>query len=348
MTSDAGGAARILGRLGSADGKGIVRMEDRFDTDIDDVWSALTDPSLLARWYGMVEGDLRVGGEYRARLYASGWEGTGRVAACEPPRRLLVMAKEPDDPAEGSIEVTLASDGDQTVVVWEERGMPLEYLAAFGAGIQIHVEDLAAYLAGRERCDAKARWAELNPAYEGLAADVSANADTVGNQPAEGQDQILLEFLAVQREAVLAIVEGLHEEAWHRSVVPTGWTPAGLVEHLGGAEFHWFQIVVAGAEIELPEGEEMEPYDPMAAFVTDMSSAEVIAQYRDICARSDAVLAVTPLSAAPRGIHGDPGMEEPPTVRWVVLHMIEETARHAGHLDIARELLDGQTRLGPR
>ncbi len=65
-------------------------------------------------------------------------------------------------------------------------------------------------------------------------------------------------------------------------------------------------------------------------------------------ARSDAVLAVTPLSAPPRGRHGDPEMGEPPDVRWVVLHMIEETARHAGHLDIARELIDGQTGLGPR
>jgi hypothetical protein len=47
----------------------------------------------------------------------------------------------------------------------------------------------------------------------------------------------------------------------------------------------------------------------------------------------------------PRGRHGD---FAPPNVRWVVLHMIEETARHAGHLDIARELLDGTVRLGPR
>ena len=59
-------------------------MEDRFDSDIDDVWSALTDPSRLARWYGEVEGDLRLGGEYRALLFSSGWEGTGRVEACEP------------------------------------------------------------------------------------------------------------------------------------------------------------------------------------------------------------------------------------------------------------------------
>ena len=85
MTSNARAGDRILGSLRSAEGKGIVRMEDRFDTDIDDVWSALTDPSRLARWYGDFEGDLRLGGQFRARLFASGWEGTGRVDAFEPP-----------------------------------------------------------------------------------------------------------------------------------------------------------------------------------------------------------------------------------------------------------------------
>lgn len=94
--------------------------------------------------------------------------------------------------------------------------------------------------------------------------------------------------------------------------------------------------------------EDLPPYDPTAAFVSDRPSAEIIADYRDLCEQSDAVLAVTSLSAAPRGRHGDPEMDEPVNVRWVVLHMIEETARHAGHLDIARELLDGQTGLGPR
>jgi uncharacterized protein YndB with AHSA1/START domain len=67
----------ILGSLSSADGKGIVRMEDRFDTGIDDLWSALTDPSRLARWYGEVEGDLRLGGEFRAHLFSSGWKAQG-------------------------------------------------------------------------------------------------------------------------------------------------------------------------------------------------------------------------------------------------------------------------------
>ncbi len=173
MTSKAVADGRILGSLRSADGKGVVRMEDRFDTDIDDVWSALTDPARLARWYGEVEGDLRLGGEYRARLFSSGWEGTGRVEVCEPPQRLLVRIKDADEPDEGVIEAVLTADADQTIVVWEERGMSLDLLSAYGAGVQIHVEDLADHLAGRERRDdAKARWDELHPTYQELAADL--------------------------------------------------------------------------------------------------------------------------------------------------------------------------------
>jgi uncharacterized protein YndB with AHSA1/START domain len=156
MTSNARPGTRILGSLRSADGKSVVRVEDRFDTDIDDLWSALTDPRRLARWIGEVEGDLRLGGEFRARFFASGWEGTGRVEACESPRRLLLLTEQPGQSDEHVIEATLTADGDQTILVWEERGMPLDHLAAYGAGIQVHVEDLAAHLAGRERCDADA------------------------------------------------------------------------------------------------------------------------------------------------------------------------------------------------
>jgi hypothetical protein len=130
--------------------------------------------------------------------------------------------------------------------------------------------------------------------------------------------------------------------------VPSGWTPAGMVQHLGDAERHWFQRVVTGTETELPWDEGRPAYDPEAAFICDRPAAQVIGYYRQQCARSDAVLAITPLSAAPKGRHGDPAMDEPADVRWIVLHMIEETACHAGHLDIARELLDGRTNLGLR
>src|SRR5919201_373907 len=153
MTSNARAGDRILGSLRSAEGKGIVRMENRFETHVDDLWSALTDPRRLARWLGEVEGDLRLGGEFRAHFFATGWEGTGRVEACEPPQRLLLLTKDADVPYELIDEITLTADGDQTILVIEERGMPLDQLAAYGAGVQIHFEDLAAHLAGHGRRD---------------------------------------------------------------------------------------------------------------------------------------------------------------------------------------------------
>src|ERR1700730_3404912 len=140
--------------------------------------------------------------------------------------------------------------------------------------------------------------------------------DVVGHE-SEADDEMLLDFLRGQREAVLAIVDGLDEDAWHRSVVPTGWTPAGMLEHLGGAEWHWFQGVVAGRQPELPGDldEEQPSYDPLTGVITtDASSAEVGSFYRDQCAQSEAVLAVTPLSAPLQGEHGLGGFE-PPNVR---------------------------------
>src|SRR5947199_10845130 len=111
MTSNAAAGNRIVGTLRTGDGKGVVRMEDRFDTDIGDLWSALTDPGRLARWLGEFEGDLRLGGEFRAR-YFDGWEGTGRVEACEPPRHLLVLTRHVRQADEQAVEATLTADGD--------------------------------------------------------------------------------------------------------------------------------------------------------------------------------------------------------------------------------------------
>ena len=172
MSNNVQGGRRILGSLRSADGTGVVRMQDRYDTDIDDLWAALTDPRRLARWIGEVEGDLRLGGEFRARFFSSGWEGTGRVEACQPPDRWLVRTADADDPDEHEIEARLTADGDHTILVIEERGIPVDQLAAYGAGIQVHVEDLAAHLVGQERRDVGERWTDLLPSYQQLAASI--------------------------------------------------------------------------------------------------------------------------------------------------------------------------------
>ena len=181
MTSNPRPGPRILGSLRSAGGKGVVRIEDRYSTGIEDLWSALTDPGRLASWYGQVEGDLRLGGQFRLHVEDADSDATGRVEACEPPRRLLVTNRETDEsclrgtgaaPYDEVIEATLTADGDRTILAIEIRGLPLDKIAFYGAGWQIHAESLAAHLAGRARGDTEARWAELVPPYQDLAANI--------------------------------------------------------------------------------------------------------------------------------------------------------------------------------
>jgi uncharacterized protein YndB with AHSA1/START domain len=175
MSGNAQAGARILGSLRTEDGLGVVRMEDRFDTSIEDLWAAITDPARLARWYGKVEGDLRVGVEFDFHI-PDALEGKGRVDACEPPQHLLVTMRDedpgPGQPEETVTEAWLTADGDQTILVVEDRGLPLHLLHFYGAGVQMHVENLAAHVAGRESVDSEARWEELVPAYEAMAAEL--------------------------------------------------------------------------------------------------------------------------------------------------------------------------------
>lgn len=163
MMSERTGSIRPMGSLRTTEGKAVVRMEDRFQTDVDDMWSAITEPERLARWIAQVDGDLRLGGVFRAS-FTSGWEGQGRVDLCEPPRRLL-LTMSPDSDEQTVIEVELVPDGAMTGLVVEERGLPLGEAAVHGAGWQAHVEDLAAHLAGRPRGDWRTRWNELTPVY---------------------------------------------------------------------------------------------------------------------------------------------------------------------------------------
>src|SRR5580692_2317946 len=116
----------------------------------------------------------------------------------------------------------------------------------------------------------------------------------------DDDSRMLLGFLQYQRYSVLKIVEGLPEDDWQTPVVPSGWTVAGMLAHLGGVEHHWLQHVTTGVGEEPPAGEEAGDeeegtYDPEAAFTCGWSSADLIANYRDECRRSNEVLAVTPL-----------------------------------------------------
>jgi uncharacterized protein YndB with AHSA1/START domain len=181
MTDSTGPHPTILGSLRSAEGAGVVRLEDRYDTTVEDMWDALTDPGRLSRWYGKVEGDLRPGGRFRTYLEAADIEAVGRVEECEPPRRMLLNTRETEDsyergqgvpPFDEVIEVVLTPVGDQTDVVIEIRGLPLDKIAMYGAGWQIHVEHLAAHVSGRDHGDDEARWGQLVAPYQDLARRV--------------------------------------------------------------------------------------------------------------------------------------------------------------------------------
>lgn len=149
--------------------------------------------------------------------------------------------------------------------------------------------------------------------------------------PASTERAALQEYLQAQRDSVVDIVAGLDEEGLHRSVVPSGWSPSGLIMHLAGAERYWCNGLVAGEVI-----------DP------DPVGIPAIQVYREQWEASDRALSEFGLDDAPRGPIPDHQRELARSIRTVLLHLIEETARHAGHLDIARELIDGATGLGPR
>jgi Protein of unknown function (DUF664) len=153
--------------------------------------------------------------------------------------------------------------------------------------------------------------------------------------------EVLLGHLDAQRRHVLGILDGLSEEQLRRPMLPSGWHCLGLVKHLTlSDERYWFRCVVAG------ESTDYFPQEPDGDWKVDPgeSGSDVFEHYRDESRRSDAIIAATPLDAAPQ--QPDPewvswGMEFP-DLRSVVMHVVTETAVHAGHLDAVRELLDGR------
>lgn len=171
MTTTPGPGTRAVCALRRIDDvKGAVCIDDVYDTDIDDLWSTLTDPRRLARWIATVDGHLRLGGRIHAR-FTSGGEFPGRIDVCEPPRHLLVTWN-PATTGEPVMEAMLTPAGAQTRLVIEDRGIPLTELAEHGAGWQAHVEDLVSHLSGRPPCVWHDRWVELTPSYKQLASEL--------------------------------------------------------------------------------------------------------------------------------------------------------------------------------
>lgn len=139
-------------------------------------------------------------------------------------------------------------------------------------------------------------------------------------------------YLDVYRDAIIRKIDGLTEEQARWKPAPTANPLINIVVHLTGVERNWFQRVIAGRDVERDRDGEF------AAVPAEVTVASAIEAYRQECEQSNAVL---------DGISVDDRCRQEEmtelNVRWVVLHMLEETARHAGHADITRELIDGVT-----
>ena len=148
-----------------------------------------------------------------------------------------------------------------------------------------------------------------------------------------GEIDTALAFLRFARTSVAKKLDDLDDEQVRRALVPTGTTLLGLVHHLTTGERYWFGHHVAGG---WPDREWDFDEDPAPGSTT----SQVLADYRTACEESDRIVAAASGPDTPVAVPVD---GEHLSLRWVLAHVTSETARHAGHADILRELIDGTT-----
>ncbi|MFI5844272.1 DUF664 domain-containing protein [Catenuloplanes sp. NPDC051500] len=153
--------------------------------------------------------------------------------------------------------------------------------------------------------------------------------------------ELFLTYLDHYRESVADTVEALGEERAREFRLPSGWAPIELVKHLTFMERRWVVWGIAGAAVTEPWGDSV---DERWTVGPDESVAELLAALRGSGAATRRIVGARALDAASAaGGRFPKGREEPPSVVAVLFHVLQEYARHAGHLDIVRELIeDGQ------
>jgi hypothetical protein len=150
------------------------------------------------------------------------------------------------------------------------------------------------------------------------------------------EKQSLKVSLDRHRDAVLWKLEGLDDEALRRAMTPSGTNLLGLVKHLAAVEYGWFCDTFGRPAEPMPFDQD----DPDADLRVrpDETTGDVLAFYGRARAAADRAIAELELETTGTAWFGDAV-----SLRWVLIHMVEETARHAGHVDILRELIDGLT-----
>lgn len=151
--------------------------------------------------------------------------------------------------------------------------------------------------------------------------------------------QLLLGYLDYYRSVVARKVDGLSEADLRSTRLPSGWTPLELVKHLVYMERRWLEWGFLGTSVEDPWADRGP--DGRWAVAADESPADLLTRLHAGGERTREI--VEPASLPDRAATGGRfGGEEPPrTLAWILFHVLQEYARHAGHLDIVRELIDG-------
>jgi hypothetical protein len=151
--------------------------------------------------------------------------------------------------------------------------------------------------------------------------------------------ELLVGYLDYYRDAVLRKLDGLSEEELRRSRLPSGWTPLALLKHLAGVERRWFRWGFNGERVDSPWPESGPGGRWQVA--PGETTEQVKALFLDECARSRQIVAAARLDDASRAGGRFNPPDHQPALIWIMFHVLQEYARHAGHLDVARELADG-------
>jgi hypothetical protein len=154
----------------------------------------------------------------------------------------------------------------------------------------------------------------------------------------EDPKEILLQQLSYHRATLLAKLVGLSDDQLRSSVVPSGWSPLGLLKHLVFVERRWMQWGFEAEQTSDPRGDE-NPSGKGWLVLPEDNVPDLTARLAAIASRTEAVAGKAELTDW--GRLGGRFSSDPPTLGWILAHLLQEYARHVGHLDVVRELIDG-------
>jgi uncharacterized damage-inducible protein DinB len=154
----------------------------------------------------------------------------------------------------------------------------------------------------------------------------------------EDPREILLQQLSYYRATLLSKLDGLSEDQLTTSILPSGWSPLGLLKHLVFVERRWMQWGFEAEQVPDPWGDH-DPHSERWLLEPDDTLHVLTERLGQTANRTETVVSKTELIERAR--LGGRFSTDPPTLGWILAHLLQEYARHVGHLDVVRELVDG-------